>query len=105
MKSIEEQTYSDLVKSKREIEQELERRRVEGLARLILTIKSQVKDSGFTIQEVARELVKVKHSQSEALYIHPKNPLLTWTGKGRKPRWIQEALAKGSKLEDFRIRP
>lgn len=27
----------------------------------------------------------------------------TWTGRGLKPRWLQAALAKGGKVEDFLI--
>ncbi|MET0333326.1 MAG: H-NS histone family protein [Rhizobacter sp.] len=26
----------------------------------------------------------------------------TWTGKGRRPLWLTEALSKGASLEDFR---
>lgn len=33
---------------------------------------------------------------------HPENPDLTWSGMGRKPRWIVEAEAEG-KLEEMRI--
>lgn len=33
---------------------------------------------------------------------HPENPELTWSGMGRKPRWITEADAAG-KLDELRI--
>ena len=29
----------------------------------------------------------------------------TWVGMGKRPRWLQEALAAGSKLEDFLAKP
>ena len=38
-----------------------------------------------------------------AKYRHPENPELTWTGRGRKPRWIAEALEAGKSLDDFAI--
>lgn len=38
-----------------------------------------------------------------AKYAHPENPELTWTGRGKRPRWIAEALDAGAKLEDFAI--
>jgi DNA-binding protein H-NS len=37
-------------------------------------------------------------------YRNPKNPAETWSGRGRKPRWLTVALTSvGAKLEDFLI--
>ncbi len=31
------------------------------------------------------------------------NPLETWTGRGRQPKWLAAALKKGAKIADFAI--
>ena len=36
-------------------------------------------------------------------YPNPGDPEQTWTGRGRKPRWVQEALGAGQKLESLEI--
>lgn len=36
-------------------------------------------------------------------YRSPINASLTWTGKGRKPSWVQEHLDNGGDIEMFRI--
>ena len=36
-------------------------------------------------------------------YAHPENPSVTWTGRGRKPKWVVEALEAGKSLEDLAI--
>ncbi|SER82426.1 DNA-binding protein H-NS [Tranquillimonas rosea] len=36
-------------------------------------------------------------------YRNPDDPKKTWTGRGRQPAWIKEALDSGRSLEDFRI--
>lgn len=37
-------------------------------------------------------------------YRNPKNPAETWSGRGRKPRWLTVALTSvDAKLEDFLI--
>lgn len=36
-------------------------------------------------------------------YRHPENASVTWSGRGRKPGWIVDGLAKGKKIEDFAI--
>lgn len=34
-------------------------------------------------------------------YRNKDNPLQTWTGRGRQPRWLAAALKKGASLKDF----
>lgn len=36
-------------------------------------------------------------------YANPKNKAETWTGRGRRPRWVEAALAAGKSLDDMRI--
>lgn len=36
-------------------------------------------------------------------YADPNNPEQTWSGRGRKPAWVQELLDSGAKLEDFTV--
>ncbi|MBO9468145.1 H-NS histone family protein [Tropicibacter sp. R15_0] len=36
-------------------------------------------------------------------YRHPENPALTWSGRGRKPKWFVEALEQGKTPEDLAI--
>jgi DNA-binding protein H-NS len=38
-----------------------------------------------------------------AKYRHPENPKKTWTGRGRRPDWVNAALASGASLESLRI--
>ena len=59
-------------------------------------------ESGFTIDEVlgtgkapAKRPVKPK-------YQNPDNGQ-TWSGRGRKPKWVLEAAESGGDIEDYRI--
>jgi DNA-binding protein H-NS len=36
-------------------------------------------------------------------YRNPKNPGETWSGRGKRPRWLAKRLGAGSKLDDFLI--
>ena len=36
-----------------------------------------------------------------AKYVNPDNPEQTWSGRGRRPQWINEALGSGRTLEDL----
>jgi DNA-binding protein H-NS len=37
-------------------------------------------------------------------YQNPKNPVETWAGRGKQPRWLTAQLRSGKKLNDFLIR-
>ena len=48
-----------------------------------ITIDSEVKSSGYD------------------KYINPNDSSQTWSGKGRKPKWVNEHLNSGGNLEDL----
>ncbi|RZU47166.1 DNA-binding protein H-NS [Fluviicoccus keumensis] len=37
-------------------------------------------------------------------YRDPLVPANTWTGRGKRPRWVEERIAKGIQLEDMLIK-
>ncbi|MDP2227717.1 MAG: H-NS histone family protein [Moraxellaceae bacterium] len=37
-------------------------------------------------------------------YRNPKDHTQTWTGRGKRPRWLQEILDNGGKLENFLLK-
>ena len=51
---------------------------------------------GMTPEEVLREGAAPR-------YRHPERPGLTWVGRGRRPRWLVEALAAGATLKELEI--
>lgn len=40
---------------------------------------------------------------SKPKYRHPENLDLTWSGRGRRPAWIRDALEAGRRLTDFEV--
>lgn len=36
-------------------------------------------------------------------YANPNDPTMTWTGRGRKPRWVQDSLQDGKNMDDLLI--
>lgn len=76
-----------------------DRRKKELLAELDEIAKAK----GFTLAELTGVSAGRKRSPSVAKYANPANAADTWSGRGRKPRWFSEALAKGKKPEDLAI--
>ena len=58
-------------------------------------VEAAGKEMGFSLAELVGAEMKTAHAPAAANYRHPENPALTWSGHGRKPRWIVDALAAG----------
>ena len=68
-------------------------------------LEKKAAELGVSLSEVVGgATTKAKKSVSPPKYMHPENPDMTWTGRGRKPKWIEEGLSSGKSLEDFLIK-
>lgn len=74
-----------------------ERRKAEARAK----VDELARELGYSFNELAGAGPARKRTASTAKYRHPENPEITWSGRGRKPSWISDALAAGKSLEDF----
>lgn len=75
-----------------------DRRRREALT----AIEEAAKEHGFNLAELTGSKPR-KPGSVAPKYAHPEDPTMTWTGRGRKPRWVQESLDAGKSLDDLLI--
>lgn len=76
------------------------RRRKEALA----AAEKAAKESGFSLEELLGKKAKGRSAgTAPAKYRHPENPDMTWSGRGRRPRWVSEMIDAGKSLEDCAI--
>lgn len=76
-----------------------DRRKRNALAEL----EEKAKAMGFSLAELTGAPAPRKRSPSIAKYANPANQAETWSGRGRKPRWFSDELAKGKRPEDLGI--
>ena len=103
-------TYLELMAKAEKLLEEAEELRVKELNGVIADIKEKIQAYGLTAQDLGLAGATRKRSakpatakKTAARYRGPNGE--TWSGgRGRKPRWVTEALAKGKKLEDFAIK-
>ena len=71
-------------------------------AEVIDAIKSQIKTYGLT----AKDLGLLERPSSRVGMVVPVKYRLnddTWTGRGRKPKWLEDCLSQGGNLETLRV--
>lgn len=86
----------------KEAQAKIKQKQAEGLKDAYLQFKQIAKENGTTIEEILK-VGKKAHKESRIAYRDPANPKNSWAGRGRKPVWLEEALASGKKLEDFAV--
>lgn len=76
-----------------------DRRRKEALAE----VEEVARAKGFTLSELTGSSAPKKRAPATAKYANPADPSDTWSGRGRKPRWMEAALKAGKSLTDLSI--
>lgn len=66
-------------------------------------LEDKARSLGFTLDEIVGAKVARKRAPAKAKYANPANRAETWTGRGRKPRWMEAALKAGKSLSDLAI--
>ena len=64
--------------------------------------ETAAKEYGFSLDDLMGGTPK-KGQKGVPQYRNPADPDQTWTGKGRKPNWVNDALASGKTMEDLKI--
>lgn len=67
----------------------------------LVAVESAAREFGFSLADLASS--KTGRSKVAAKYANPDDPEATWTGRGRKPRWVLDALDSGKTLENLEI--
>ena len=102
--NVDKLSLKDLItlelKVKKAIAMAKERERTELKQR----IEVMAQDSGFSVDELfARGRGAMKGRTVAPKYVNPDNSSETWTGRGRKPKWLVAKLGKGAKMDQFVI--
>lgn len=66
-------------------------------------IASEIGASQLATALVARSTPRRKYPRVLPKYRNPLSPSETWSGRGKTPHWLANALKKGRKIDDFRI--
>ncbi len=101
LENINEYSLEDLKKIKKQVDQAINTYRSRAIANARKELEEKAKSLGFSLNEIVTS-APVK-SKVAAKYANPDNPNQTWTGRGRKPRWVETLIQKGNTLKDLEI--
>lgn len=69
-------------------------------------VKDIIKDNGYTPADIFPALKASTKPTTKVppKYRNPKDKEQTWTGRGRKPKWVEEFLLKGKEMSSIEIK-
>jgi DNA-binding protein H-NS len=103
-------TYAEIQAQIQRLQQEAEDIRIKELSDVISNLKAQIAKFNLTAKDLGLDSAKrgrkpgAKRANgvpNEAKFKGPNGE--TWSGFGRQPQWLHDALAQGKKKEDFAI--
>jgi DNA-binding protein H-NS len=99
-------SIEELQALKQEIESEVVNRREAEKEKVLNQMRELAGSLGMSLEELVRQEGIASGgggAPAAVKYRHPENPALTWSGRGKRPSWLNEALSGGKGLEDFAV--
>ena len=100
---VEKYSTENLQEIRRKIDRELESRQERKRKEVAKKVHELAASVGMTPEELLSTSRKSRKGNGAAPKYRDPETGKTWAGRGRKPRWMEAALASGKKVEDFAI--
>ncbi|SFK83152.1 H-NS family nucleoid-associated regulatory protein [Shimia haliotis] len=105
--NLTKMSYDELVSLKSEIDIEIKKREADRRRDALKAVEEAAEQFGYSLADLAAAtgLGKRRGSLNKGVpkYADPEDKTRTWTGKGRKPKWFDEALAAGVTPEQMEL--
>lgn len=104
-------SLKELQSLKARVEKEIARRAQSEKKKTLKELAAIAAARGFELEELigakspgrrGRPARRAGKARVATKYRNPDNPKQTWSGRGRKPKWVQDWLAAGKPLEELR---
>lgn len=97
-----------LLRQQADIDRQLAAARKAGQSEVITQIKALMHDHGITAEDLngqARSGTKQSKAKGSTVAAKYRDQATgeTWSGRGKRPRWLASAIAGGRQLQDFAV--
>jgi len=103
--NLDTMTRKELLELKTNVDQALVNADDRDRRNALQAAEKAVAEYGFKLSEISggKLRAKGKRTKSAAKYRNPANHEQTWSGRGRKPHWVHEALSDGTDITNLEI--
>ncbi|MES0863887.1 H-NS histone family protein [Ruegeria sp. SCPT10] len=102
--NLEEMSRKELLSLRDNVEKALANAEKRERKEALKAAEKAAAEFGFSLSELSDDAPRTaKGTKAKAKYRNPADPAQTWTGRGRKPQWIHDALKSGADISDLEI--
>lgn len=102
--SLEKMSRKELLELRDKVEAALKSAEKRERKEALKAAEKAAAEFGFSLSELSEGAAKPPKSlRTRAKYKNPANPEQTWSGRGRKPQWVHDALNAGADISDLEI--
>ena len=104
--NIDNMDLNELEALTKKTQQLIEKKKKEKIDQAYAQLVDIAQSVDMTLDELLAHGQKKKSQLTRKVaprYRNPNDASQTWTGRGKQPRWVVDALAKGKKLDDLAI--
>ena len=103
MVDLEKMSLEELKKLQKDVANEIKNFKDRDKKKKLAEVEAFARERGLNPADLSELVKRRTRKPAKPKYANPADPAQTWTGRGRRPRWIEEALAKGKTLDQMAI--
>lgn len=109
MADLTSMSMSELKSLERKVARAVEKVETRDRKNALAALEAKAREMGYSLDELTAENATLGRGKGKARtkgvpkYANPADPSQTWTGRGRRPAWVLEALQEGKSLDDLAI--
>lgn len=99
LSELSSKSISELEEIAIRVQEIIERKQEAQREQAIRELKAAAERMGFDLLELVSlhtDRTSKKKVTKKKMYYHPEDPTLTWSGRGRRPKWFLELIKKGT---------
>lgn len=101
---LEKMSRKELLELRNKVEKALKGAESRERKEALKAAEKAAAEFGFSLSELSSDSGKAaKTCKTAPKYRNPNDSSQTWTGRGRKPKWVHDALKSGADIADLEI--
>ena len=101
---LESMSFEELKAHAKDVDKAIKTYEARRLKEARAELEAKARELGVSLEAVMGGGKGLKKTVAPAKYQHPENAALTWTGRGRTPKWVVEHEAQGGSRDGLLIK-
>ena len=103
MLDLETLSLAELKQLKKRVDTAIDEFAEREKRKALAEVEAFARERGLSLADLSSVAQKKTRKSAAPKYANPANPAETWTGRGRRPRWVVAAQDAGKSLDDLAI--